>query len=214
MLILGLDPSQSTGWALYDTTSEKLSTMRCGVLKAQGDGKTPLALKAASLGPQLLKIFKADRPDFVAIEAPPQKAYGGKPPARKMKFMGEELPDDDEDDAGGGQSTGLKGVISTNDCATALATIVRCYGIPAVLLKDSTWRKSAYGFGTRAGWSRPQWKKHARSLCLQHNIAATNDDAAEACWIAFAGESSQAFKQMQNEAAEAEAKMMKARAAA
>jgi hypothetical protein len=209
-----LDPSQKTGWALYDTKSEKLSTMRCGVIKAEGEKKTPLALKAASLGPQLLKLIKADRPDFVAVESPPQKPYGGKAPSKKPRFVGEDLLDDEDDgnEGGGGQVTGLKGVISTNDCATALVTIIRCYGIPAVLLKDSTWRKSAYGFGTRTGWTRPDWKQHARSLCRQHNISATNDDAAEACWIAYAGGATQTFRKMENDAAEA-ARMMQARAA-
>ena len=201
MLILGLDPAQKTGWALYDTRAE-LSAIRCGVLKFSAI-KGEFETNAGLLGPQLKDLINKQigKPDFAVIEMAPRQPAGmfrqGRKPST-VKFMGEEIPaqDGDEEEGGGG---GLQSTLSTNHMAAALASVLGCFNIPFEAMKDSTWRKAAYGFGRKPGWSRPDWKRHARQMCQQMRITATNDDMAEACWIAFAGSKSQLVKNMQNQ---------------
>lgn len=197
-LILGLDPSQSTGWALYDTNSAP-SAILCGVLKVRGE-RGEFEQNASILARALKDLIKdrIDRPHFAVIERAPRQPYGSfKPKGRPatVKFMGEEVAAQEGDDVGGGN--GLQSTLSTNQMAAALAGVLGCFNIPFVTMTDSEWRKAAYGFGKRAGWSRPDWKRHARQMCHQMRITATNDDMAEACWIAFAGRGHQAFRMMQ-----------------
>jgi hypothetical protein len=201
MLILGLDPAQKTGWGLYDTRAN-LSAMRCGVLKFDAI-KKEFERNAGLLGPQLRDLIKEiGRPDFAVIEMAPRQPAGffrkGKKPAT-TRFMGAEVPAQDGDEEGGGG--GLQSTLSTNQMAAALSSVLGCFNIPFEPMKDSTWRKAAYGFGTRAGWVRDDWKKHARQMCRQMRITATNDDMAEACWIAYAGAGCQAFKMLTARAA-------------
>lgn len=197
-LILGLDPSQKTGWALYDPASD-LSAIRCGTLKASG---TDFEDKAASLAASLVALLKQDRdprtrkvilPDFAVIERAPRQQYsqGGKKP----KFMGEAVEDE------GGSAPGLSGTLSTNQMTGALCAILGAYGIPFETIMPVTWRKAAYGFGTHRGWKRPDWKRHAREQCSRMKIVATNDDSAEACWIAFAGKACQTYRMLTARAA-------------
>jgi Holliday junction resolvasome RuvABC endonuclease subunit len=184
-LILGLDPAQNCGFALFDTAAD-LSAIRAGVLKAKGDDYEH---KAASLGFVLMKLIKAERPDFIVIEMPLRAQP--RPPHKKMKFMGEDA--EEEVKAG----SGLNAVISSNQMAGALSGIIGAYGIPFELIKDSVWRKQFLGFGTRPGWQRKDWKKAVRDRCAQLKIVVTNDDQADAVGIAFAGASCQSLKMMQ-----------------
>lgn len=202
MLILGLDPSQSTGWALYDTACQP-SAIRCGVLKVKGE-KGEFEQNSGILGRALKDLIKdsISRPHFAVIERAPRQPYGTFKPSGKpatVKFMGEEVAAQDGDDFGGGN--GLQSTLSTNQMAAALSSVLGCFNIPFVTMTDSEWRKAAYGFGRRAGWSRPDWKRHARQMCQQMRIAATNDDMAEACWIAFAGKAHQTYRMMMARAA-------------
>ncbi|MFC6487341.1 hypothetical protein [Nitratireductor sp. GCM10026969] len=190
MLILGLDPSQQCGYALYDTTAN-ISAIRCGVLRAKGDF---YEAKAADLARQLVKLIKTERPGFVAMEMPLRMQPGGK--ARKTKFMGEDVEEEQP------KGSGINAVISSNQMVGSLIGIVGAYGLPFEIMSPSNWRKAAYGFGTRPGWGRADWKKHARQKCSQVRITVTNDDMAEACWIAFAGASSQTFKMISQRTAE------------
>lgn len=197
-LILGLDPSRKTGWAYYDTNSQ-ISAMKAGVLKAEGKGGE-FEDHAGSLARALVKLFKEHgKPDFAILERAPRQVFGAPRKKETVRFMGEEMPSQhgDEEGAGGG----LQSTLSTNQMAAALAAILGAYGIPFETMETSSWRKAAYGFGRRKGWSRPEWKKHSRQMCSQMRIAATNDDMAEACWIAFAGASCQTFKDMMRRAA-------------
>lgn len=197
MIILGLDPSQSTGWALYDTEA-KLSAIRCGVLKISTE-KGAFEQNAGALGRALKDLVKSvGKPDFAAVEQAPRQPYGSfKPKGRPatVRFMGEDMPAQGGDEAGGGN--GLQSTLSTNQMAAALTSVLGCFNIPFETMTDGEWRKLAYGFGKRAGWARPDWKRHARQMCAQMKITATNDDMAEACWIAFAGASCPKFKLLQ-----------------
>lgn len=205
MLILGLDPSQKAGYALYDP-SEPLSAMRCGTLRIDAS-KGDFEGNAGLLGRALVGVLRERRnpqtgkpilPDFAVVEAAPRQPAGffrkggGKP---TVKFMGQEMVTQDGDTEApiGG---GLQSTLSTNQMAAALCAILGAYKIPFETMRDSEWRKAAFGFGKRAGWSRPDWKRHARQMCAQSKIVATNDDMAEACWIAFAGAGCQRFKML------------------
>lgn len=208
MVILGLDPSQKTGWALYDTKAP-LSAIRCGALKIPAQKKM-FEQNAGMLGYALVKLLSERRdpetkkiilPDFAVIEKAPRQpagSYGPKKRPETVRFMGEQMPaqDGDEEEGGGG---GLQSTLSTNQMAAALCAILGAYQIPFEEMTSAEWRKPAYGFGTRRGWQRPDWKRHARQMCAQMKITATNDDMAEACWIAFAGKNCQRLRRMEAE---------------
>lgn len=184
MLILGLDPSQSTGWALYDTEAS-LSAIRVGVLKATGDDYEH---KSASIGFGLMKLIKGDRPDFIAVEMPIRTQPAQK---RRVKFMGE---DAQEETTG----SGLNAVISSNQMVGAVCAIIGAYNIPFQCIAPVTWRSHFLGFGRRTGWGRKDWKRACRDRCSQLKITVTNDDQADAVGIAFAGAGSQTVKMMMN----------------
>jgi len=193
MLILGLDPSQKTGWALYDTASP-LSSIRCGVIKAGAWEKGQFEEMAGTLGCALKDLIKqVGKPDFAMVEKAPRQQYGGETVA--VEVMG--VPTGHMERSG----PGLQGTLSTNQMAAALCAILGAFSIPYEVIMPSGWRKHAYGFGTKKGWERKDWKRHAREKCSQLRIAATNDDMAEACWIAFAGAGSQALKMLEAKAA-------------
>lgn len=183
MLLLGLDVSQRTGWCLYDP-SRDLKDVRSGVLRATGDS---YEAKAADLGRQLVGVIKQDRPDFAAIEQPLRIQPGTK---RKVKFMGEEA---DDKSPGGG----LNAVISSNQMVGSCSSILGAYQIQFETLSSSQWRKLAYGFGTKPGWGRPDWKRHAKQQAARVGLDVKSDDEAEAIWIAFAGAGTQQFKMLQ-----------------
>lgn len=187
MLILGLDPSQSTGWALYDTEAS-LSAIRAGVLKAIGDDYEH---KSASLGFGLMKLIKADRPDFIAIEMPIRTQPAQK---RKVKFMGETAVEE-------ATGSGLNAVISSNQMVGACAAIIGAYNIPFECIAPVSWRSHFLGFGRRAGWQRKDWKRATRDRCSQLKITVTNDDQADAVGISFAGAATQAFKMLERRSA-------------
>lgn len=201
-LILGLDPSQSTGWSLYDTTAN-LSAIRCGVLRAKGEF---YEAKAADLAQQLVALLTRDRnpqtgkpilPDFVAIEMPIRTQPGTRRGKKMMKFMGEQMQDEE---AGG---SGLNAVISSNQMVAACAAIVGAYRLPFEMIAPVTWRKQFLGFGTRPGWERKDWKKAARERCGQLKIVVTNDDMADAVGISFAARACQTLRMLERDRAAA-----------
>lgn len=183
MLILGLDPAQNCGYALYENTAN-LSAIRPGVLRAIGDDYEH---KAASLGFSLMKLIKADRPDFIVIEMPIRSQPAKQ--VRKVKFMGEERAEE-------ASGSGLNAVISSNQMVGACAAIIGAYNIPFECIAPVSWRKQFLGFGTRPGWQRKDWKRAVRERCGQLKIIVTNDDMADAVGIAFAGSGSQTLKML------------------
>lgn len=188
MLILGLDGAQVTGWALHDTAAD-LSAIQAGVLRTSGDDYEH---KAASLGLSLMRLIKANRPDFIVIEMPIRSQPARQ--TRKVKFMGEERVEE-------ASGSGLNAVISSNQMVGALSAIIGAYRIPFETIAPVSWRKQFLGFGTRPGWQRKDWKKAVRERCTQLRINVTNDDMADAVGIAFAGASLQTFRHMQARAA-------------
>lgn len=182
MKICGLDPSQSTGWSLYDTERHH-SSITAGTLNATGNS---IEEKASVLGDKFQVFFRKNLPDLIAIEMPPRRQFGG---GKKMKFMGEETIEE------GG--TGIGSIISTNMMVGALMGVIGAYRRPFVILPELTWRKAAYGFARKPGWERKDWKKHAREQCELEGIEVTNDDAAEAVWIAMAAKTTDVFRYLQ-----------------
>ena len=175
MRILGLDPSQTTGWAVYDTEAH-LSAIRAGVIRvSRAEGG--YEVKAAELGRQLTRLIKDERPDFIVMEEPLRSMPAGRKP---MKFMGE---DSEETQSAGG----VLAVISSNQMAGACAAIIGAFAIPFATIPSSTWRKQFLGFGRNSGWQRADWKKACRERCKALRIVVTNDDMADAVGVAFAG---------------------------
>lgn len=194
MLIMSFDPGQTTGYALFDTMAN-LSAIRAGVIKSAGDDYEH---KAASLGIGLVRLIKADRPDFVVIEMPIRSQPARQ--VRKVKFMGEEQTAE-------ASGSGLNAVISSNQMVGALSAIVGAYQIPFQTIAPVTWRKQFLGFGTRPGWQRKDWKRAVRERCAQLRITVTNDDMADAVGIAFAGKATDTFRWIEAEAAKREAQV-------
>lgn len=182
LLILGIDPAQHCGFALYES-SEPLPLIIPGVLRTTGEDYEQ---RAADLGLKLTKLIRRRRPHFVAIEAPLRVQPGKKTP---MKFMGEELP---EEKVG----SGLNAVISSNQMVGACCAVIGAFGIPFEMISSFTWRKSFLGFGRRPEWGRNDWKRAARQRCEQLRIPVTNDDMAEAVGVAFAGAGCVSFKML------------------
>jgi Holliday junction resolvasome RuvABC endonuclease subunit len=187
-LILGLDPSQSTGFALFDTAAS-LSAIRAGVLKAVGDDYEH---KSATLGHGLMKLIKADRPDFIAIEMPIRSQPARQ--VRKVKFMGEHQVEE-------ATGSGLNAIISSNQMVGACAAIIGAFNIPFECIAPVTWRSQFLGFGRRSGWQRKDWKRAVRERCTQLKISVTNDDMADAVGIAFAGKACQTLRMLEARAA-------------
>ncbi|MBB3144908.1 Holliday junction resolvasome RuvABC endonuclease subunit [Phyllobacterium trifolii] len=183
-LILGLDIATRTGFAYYDDQAS-LAAIRVGHIQCEGE---EFEEKAAFLGRALVRLIKADKPDFIIIERPirAQPGGGGK---RTMKFMGEEQQVE-------AKGSGLNAVISSNQLVGAASAIIGAYGIPFDTIASVSWRKAFLGFGTHKGWERKDWKKAARDRCTQLKIKVTNDDQGEAVGIAFAGSGHDRVKMM------------------
>lgn len=182
MLILGLDPSQTTGYAYYEP-GESLSTINVGTIRAAGGS---YEVKAATLAQGLVRLIAQRRPDFIAMEMPLRTAPGVK---RKKSFMGEEQEAQESFGA-------LNAVISSNQMVGACAAIIGAYKIPFEMIAPITWRKHFLGFGRKPDWGRKDWKRATRQRCEQLKIRVTNDDQADAVGIAVAGEACQIFKSL------------------
>ncbi len=187
-LILSFDPAQTTGYAYYDDQAP-LAAIEAGTIKCVGESYED---KAASLGKALVKIIKAKRPDFVAIEMPIRTQPGQQ--KRNVKFMGEV----EQVEASG---SGLNAVISSNQLVGAIAAIVGAYGIDFVTIPSVTWRKHFLGFGTHRGWTRQDWKKAVRDKCASLRIVVTNSDQADAVGIAFSASHNMAVRALKARAA-------------
>lgn len=187
MIIMGLDPSQSTGWSRYDTGKDA-SAIEAGVLKAVGDDYEH---KAAELGYRLVKLIKERKPDFVAVEMPIRSMPARQ--VRKVKFMGEETVEESS-------GSGLNAVISSNQMVGAVSAVIGAYGVPFITVAPVTWRKAFLGFGTMKGWQRKDWKKAVRAKCDSLKIIVTNDDMADAVGIAYAAKGSDAFRWIEAQA--------------
>lgn len=188
-LILGIDPSQKTGFSFWDD-ARSLSSMTTGLIKAPVGKNIPIEEKAASLGRQLCLMIRQQRPDIIAIEEPMRRLPAGG--TRKVKFLGEEQQVE-------GPAGGAAAMISSNQIVGAIVCVCAIKDIPFITLMPSTWRKHWFGFGTHSGWTREDWKKAARERCSVLKIAVSSHDAAEACGIAFAATATPEFKMLRHQ---------------
>ncbi|OCJ12491.1 hypothetical protein A6U86_05570 [Rhizobium sp. AC27/96] len=190
MLILGLDIATTTGFAWYEPGS-KLSTIRTGVIKAEGDNAEE---KAASIALQVVNLFKdpitrkACLPDFVAIEQPMRNIVTF---AKKKQDMAGEVE----------ERTVNPNALQLSSLSGAVVGIVAAYRIPWVTIPSATWRKHFLGMGRSPGFDRAAWKRAAIERCRLLKISVKNADAAEAVGIAMAAEAAQEFKLLKVRAA-------------
>ncbi|MFC3208117.1 hypothetical protein [Aquamicrobium soli] len=184
MLILGLDIATTTGFAWYEPGSS-LSSIKTGLMKAEGENAEE---KAASLAQQIVAMFKAGRPDFVAIEQPMRNVVSFK---KKRQDFGGEVE----------EQTINPNALQLSSLAGAAVAIIAAYRIPWETIPSATWRKHFLGMGRSPAFDRAAWKRAAVDRCRAFKIAVKNSDAAEAVGIAMAGETCQRFKAMQARAA-------------
>jgi Holliday junction resolvasome RuvABC endonuclease subunit len=179
MIILGLDIATVTGFAWYEPGPQtSLSAIKTGIIKAVGDNAEE---KAASLAQQLVAMFKAGRPDFVAIEQPMRNVVSFK--KTRQTLAG---PVDEQ--------TINPNALQLEGLVCAAVAIVAAYRIPWETVPSSTWRKHFLGMGRSPGFDRATWKRAAVDRCRVFKIDVRNADAAEAVGIAMAGEACQTFK--------------------
>lgn len=195
MIILGLDPSTKTGWALFDT-SKPVQAIRAGVLKA-GDGETEF--QAAQLGRALRDLIKAEgKPSLVVIEAPMRMLPMVK---RARKTARVDMLGDADESSPSGMPQGLGAALTSNQMVGALMGIIGACGLPCVVLTSGEWRKSFLGYGRKPGFDRKAWKQAVRHQCDLEGIRVTNDDMADAVGIAIAGRNTQTARALQARAA-------------
>lgn len=184
MLILGLDIATTTGFAWYEPGSS-LASIKTGLIKAEGENAEE---KAASLAQQLVVMFKAGRPDFVAIEQPMRNV-------KSFRKVRNDLAGAVEEQTINPNALQLEGLV----CAAV--AIIAAYRIPWETISSATWRKHFLGMGRAPNFDRQAWKRAAVERCRVFKIAVKNADAAEAVGIAMAGEATQGFRMMQARAA-------------
>lgn len=183
-MILGLDIATVTGFAWYEPGSS-LSSIKTGLLKAQGDNAEE---KAASLATQLVALLKPGRPDFVAIEQPMRNVVSFKKTRNTLAG-----PVDEQ--------TINPNALQLSALVGAAVGIIAAYRIPWETISSSTWRKHFLGMGRSPGLDRAAWKRTAVERCRALRIDVKNADAAEAVGIAMAGEACQTYRMMRARAA-------------
>lgn len=179
MLILGLDIATTTGFAWYEP-GQPLSTIKTGLLKAQGENAEE---KAASLGQQLVALMKPVRPDFVSLEQPMRNVVTFK---KKRQDFGGEVE----------EQTINPNALQLSSLAGAAVAIIAAYRIPWETIPSATWRKHFLGMGRAPGFDRATWKRAAVDRCRAFKIDVKSADAAEAVGIAMAGEACQRFRML------------------
>jgi hypothetical protein len=184
MLILGLDIATTTGFAWYEPGCS-LSSIKTGLIKAEGENAEE---KAASLGQQLVAMFKPGRPDFVAIEQPMRNVVSFK--KTRDTLAG---PVDEQ--------TINPNALQLSSLAGAAVAIIAAYRIPWETIPSATWRRHFLGMGSNPGFNRAMWKRAAVERCRVLLIGVKNADAGEAVGFAMAGEATQSFKIMKARAA-------------
>lgn len=187
MIILGLDIATLTGFAWYETPPTNnmhdiraaLAAIEPGSFRVAGESYED---RAADMGQRLIGLIKPRRPNLVVIEQPMRNVVQHRKTVQDFGGEHEEM------------TINAGTALLLNQLTGAAVTIVRAYNVPYLVVPSSSWRKVVYGFGTHKGWASKDWKKHARQKCSEHGIVVTNDDMAEACWIAKSGEASAFFK--------------------
>jgi Holliday junction resolvasome RuvABC endonuclease subunit len=172
-LIIGFDPSKSTGWSLLDTGKD-FSAIECGVLEMPDKSDhyytaDQIGLKVSAMLRQC-KEQRGKLPDFAVLEQQieAQASMAG----RGQSFAGSIYP-----------------WIATSAIVATLANFKIAYGT----LMPSSWRKSFFGQGFKPPLDKKgkkDWKQAAITECERLGInlpsrKALADDAAEAAALAI-----------------------------
>lgn len=192
MYLLGLDPSQSTGFCLWNVDGGlSANAVQFGTMHAEGKTYDD---QAASIGRQFNHLLRAHRPDMIVKEGRLMILPKGTAP-KTMKFMGDSEADPN-DTVYESSGPGIFSTISSSSIHGALMSQVGVFEIPCVSISTATWRKHFLGFGRRDDWQTPDWKKAAKDKCRQHGLSPKNEHECEAMGIAFAGSHTQEFKML------------------
>ena len=165
MKLLTLDVATKCGFAIWDT-SRPPSSMLSGALQFTGDTAFE---KVADMRRKLPKLIREHRPDFAAIEAPLSIIPTF---SKKSKTMfGEEAEEVSTINPGT--------VMQLNRLAGAAQICVSGQNIPCVEVRPQSWLsvidKDIKGSS----------KERAKQMCARLKIVASNQDARDACIIAY-----------------------------
>jgi Holliday junction resolvasome RuvABC endonuclease subunit len=164
MKILALDVATKCGYAVWDADRDP-SSMLSGALQFIGDNAFE---KVADMRRKLPKLIREHRPDFCAIEAPLSIVPTFTKKSKTMFGEEEEV------------STINPGtVMQLNRLAGAAQICVTGQNIPCVEVRPQSWLsvidKDIKGSS----------KERAKQMCERLKIVATNQDARDACIIAY-----------------------------
>jgi hypothetical protein len=172
-IILGFDPSKSTGWCVYDPDQQKIdrnfSHIECGVFQMPDKSDhyytaDQIGLKVRNLIADL--IAKDRRPDFAVLEEQSLAKIG---------------------------NTSADALIYPWLATSAIVSTLANYGVPYGTLPPGTWRKSFYGQNFKPpldNKGKKDWKSAAVSECERLGIKLPTQktlahNAAEACALAI-----------------------------
>lgn len=171
-LILGFDPSKTSGYALFDTERD-FAAISCGVLEMPDKADEyftadQIGLKVRSLITEI-KEKHGQKPDFAVLE---QQIMAQVKNDKGQNFSGSIYP-----------------WIATSAIVSTLAN----FAIPYGTLMPASWRKSFFGQGYKPekdAKGKADWKTAAIRECERLGIQlprtkAHADDAAEACAVAI-----------------------------
>lgn len=166
MIILGFDPSKSTGWAVYDTTSH-ISAIKCGVFEMPTKADEyytadQLALKVKAL----VREVGHKSIDFAVLEEQSKAQIGG---------------------------VGASGIIYPWLTSAAIVGTLANFGILYGTIPVGAWHKMFYGQGYKPPQNKNgknDWKAAAVAQCEAEHIVLPRQktiahNAAEACAIAI-----------------------------
>ncbi|EFL88314.1 hypothetical protein [Ahrensia sp. R2A130] len=226
-LIYGVDPSKSTGVAIFDTDKPR-SAIRVETLKIEGGllGDLP-----KSISKNMYRLFrKHGKPDFMCIEQPILQNLGG---VNSLIIANQIF----------GSLMGQCPMFGVNDAVLApqswrvalFESSSRRYLYERLLGSEAGRKrlndiqikmihKAARGMNvdidnasigvpkldqmsgndkkTKDAWSawwRQEWKRRAKDFCRDENVEIKNDDEADAVCIAVAASKTQAFRMMETQ---------------
>ncbi|WP_306049246.1 hypothetical protein [Oceaniradius stylonematis] len=170
MIILGLDAATNVGWAVYDTdrhhSAIRMGSFRCG---ASNDTEPE---KIRTLRSALPKILKAEKPGFVAIEAP----------LDNIKAHEKSVTDPLTGEERVITTVNAKATLISSGLAYAATMCVAGYNLPFVWVRPQTWR-TIIPINMRK--SAKDNKAAVKAFCETLRIAGGNEHGRDAATIAF-----------------------------
>lgn len=190
MIVMGLDLSSNSGWAVRDSAKHR-SSIECGIINVSDYAWEE---KYCSFAIQFLPLVRTYKPDFVAIERP---EHGVRQFAQRGKkdMMGEEQS----------AMTINPAALQLTGIAGAAIAICSLMNIPYGTIAANAWRPVYFGKGFKPApekirdqktgqikEGKPDWKQAAIAACEREGIKLPSTkkdqkDAAEAvavctCW--------------------------------